>query len=545
MNKIKIFALGGLNENGKNMYVVNINEDIFIFDAGLKYASDVLLGVDYVIPDFKYLKENRSKIKGIFLTHGHDENMGAIPSIIKEIPDIKIYGTKFTLDVLKREIENNEKNLIEIKAHKKIDFGKTSIFPINVTHSIPDAVMYVINNIDGAIVYTGDFTFDSEASGAYKTDIGKIAYVGKQGVLCLLSQSLYSEKRGHTSPKHRTSSLIRETLKKNKGRLIFNVTSTEVSRIQELFDELSKTDRKIVIMGKRSEKIITDAINNKYMHLNKNKIGDLSNLNDKNVVILISDEKASPYVNLSRIVSGNDKFVKIKETDTVLFADPTKEGLERLPNTLGNEIAKLGANVIELSPKKHLEYNASQEDLTLMFNLLNPKYYMPVIGDYRFQYQNAELATKAGMNKDHVLLKLNGEVVEFNDGKLIDKKEKIKIEDILIDGTIGNDIGEIVIRDREMLSDNGIFIVATTIDKTNKKILSGPTVLTRGFVYVKENTELIKEAERLSLEAIKKNINNNRVDYTNIKSDVREKLSKYLYAKTKCRPMILTVIQEI
>ena len=263
MSKIKIFALGGLNENGKNMYVINVDGDIFVFDAGLKYDNDLNLGIDYIIPDFSYLVDNRKKIKGIFLTHGHEGNMGAVPDILEVIPEVPIYGTKLTLEIVKNDLEKemiDRANLIEIKPHVKLDFNKNSVFPISVTHSIPDCVCYVLYTIDGAIVYTGDYVFDSTMMGAYKTDIGKLAYVGKQGVLCLLNESFYADKPGHTSPQNRVSDFIKEILNKSQDRIIATIFPAHYYRIQEIFNEVMNTNRRVVIMGKTLQNQINSAI---------------------------------------------------------------------------------------------------------------------------------------------------------------------------------------------------------------------------------------------------------------------------------------------
>ncbi len=547
MSKIRIFSLGGLNENGKNMYVVDVDNDLFVFDAGIKFPEDNLLGIDYIIPNFDYLKNNINRIKGIFLTHGHEENMGAIPDIIKEIPNINVYGTKFTLEILKGDLEDEKvknANLIEIMAHKKIDFGVNSVFPIQVTHSIPDSVAYVLYTSDGAIFYTGDFVFDSTMIGAYKTDIGKIAYVGKQGVLCLLSESVYAEREEYTSPKHRTSKILREILFKNEHRIIFSVLSSQIYRMQELFDEVTKTDRKIVIMGSKLQRIIDGAINSGYIKLNKNKIGNLSNVNDDNIVILVATNKERVFSHIERIANGYDKYVQIKDTDTVVIAE-SLQNVEKHEANVCNQLAKIGANVTTLPSKKHLMHHASKEDLMLMLNLTNPKYYMPVKGEYRYQFANANVASEIGISKDNIILKQNGDVVQFENGKLVEHFEHIETNDILIDGKFSEDIGELVLKDRALLSNDGIVIVVCTIDKRSKMILAGPEILTRGFVYVKESKEILDEAKSISLEVIDKNKSNNFVDFVKIKNGIREKLGKYLYKETECRPMIITVIQEI
>lgn len=548
MSKIKIFALGGLNEIGKNMYVIEVDKDIFIFDAGLKYAEEKLFGIDYIIPDYSYLKENNQRVRGIFITHGHDENIGALPHILADNPLIPVYAPKFTIDIIKNILEEEKikaPNLIEINIHSKIEFGNNSVFPIRLTHSMPDTVGYVLNTIDGAIFYTGNFVFDPAMSGNYKTDIGKLAYVGKQGVLCLLSESLYAEKKGFTSPNHRLSSLVKDALRKKPERLIFNIVSANMYRVEELFREISLTDRKIVIMGKRLQNMINDLIDMKYLKFDKNKVGSLNNIQDENVVILISSEKEKPFTSLRRIINGYDKYIKLKESDTVVFLEPIEDGMERLFANISDTIARIGSDMISLSPKKYLQHHASAEDLMLMLDLINPKYYFPVIGDYRYQVANANIAKKLGYNESNIILRTNGEIAEINNGELQDTLNKISNEDVLIDGNSVGDIGELVLKDREMLSDNGIVIISTTLDKKTKNILAGPEVLTRGFVYVKDNSQLISEIQVLAKNVIEKNNNNNYIEYNKIRNLIRDEIGKYLYKETECKPMIITVMLEV
>lgn len=551
MSKIKIFALGGLNENGKNMYVVEVDHNIFIFDAGLKYGTDKMLGVDYIIPSYDYLIKNRKNIRGVFLSHGHDSNMGGISDLIQAIPEINVYATKFTMEIVKNDLLEagiTKANLKEIRPHSKIEFTKDLyIFPISVTHSIPDSVCYVLYTKDGAIVYTGDYVFDSTMKGPYKTDIGKLAYVGKQGVLCLLSESFYAEKNGHTSPNNRISDFIREVLHKNEDRIIATILPAHIYRVQEIFDEVMKTHRKIVVMGKGLQDMINKAIDMNYLMIDKDRIGDLSNLNDKGVVVLISDEKEKPFANLDRILKGFDKYIKLKETDTIFITEPCYDGIEKRYAVILDDIARNNLNVVTLSNKKHLLHHASREDLMLMINLMNPKYYFPVKGEYRHQYMNAEVAEELGIPKENIILKLNGDVAEFVNGKLTDTKEHIDVDDVLIDGKSQGDIGELVLKDREMLGENGIVIISATVDRATKKLLAGPEVLTRGFIYVKENQDIVEETKKICLDIILKNISEEekKVDYTQIKNEVRETLGKYFYKETEAKPMIITVIQEV
>ena len=548
MSKIKIFALGGLNENGKNMYVIEVNDEIIVIDAGLKFADESMLGIDYIVPSIDYLKENKKRVKGILLTHGHDENIGALADLVNDLEGIPIYGSKFTLNIVRKEFETyniDTSSLVEIHAHKTFKVGNISIFPVGLSHSIPDNFGYAIYTDEGVIFYASDFVFDATMRGPYQTDLGKLAYIGKQGVLCLLTESIYADKVGHTAPNHRISPLIREILNKANGRIIFNVLSSHLYRIQELFNEVSKTDKKIVIMGHRLQNIINDAINNKYLHIDKKFIGDLSNINDKNVVIINSNEREKPYSNMMKIIGGYDKFIKLESDDTVFLVTPVFEGMEKTFYRLLDDISKQGVDVVALSPSKNLSHHASSEDLMMMIDLMKPKYYFPIKGEYRLQVANAELAEKVGIKPENILLKENGDVVTIVNGNLAEDLMTVPCGFVSIDGDSSDDVGELVMKDREMLSNNGIIIISATINKKNKKIIAGPEILTRGFVYVKDSVELIDEMKEMCLKIIVDNIHNNFVEYNKIKNTIRDELSKYLVNLTGSKPMIITVIQEV
>ena len=548
MSKINIFGLGGLNENGKNMYVITVDDSIFVFEAGLQYADEHTLGIDYVIPNIDYLKNNVSKIKGIFLTHGHDENVGAIVDIVDLLDGVKIYGSKFTCNIVKQELIAYKKktdNLIEIRENKGLEFGNVKVVPVSLSHSIPDNFGYAVYTPDGVIFYASDFVFDPTMRGPYKTDLGRLAYIGRQNVLCLLSESLYAMKKGYTSPNHRIQGIVNETLTKNKGRIIFNVLNSHLYRIQELFNEVMKTDRKIVVMGKRLQNIVKYSLDNKYLHIDSKFIGDLSNINDKNVVILNSNEREKPYYNMVKILDGYDKFIKITKDDTIFLATPIYEGREKTFYKLLDKIAMVGATSIVLSPNKYLSHHASVEDLMMMIDLMNPKYYFPIKGEYSEQVANGELAEKLGISKNNIILKENGDVATFEDGLLVDDFEHIKTGVISIDGESSDDIGELVLKDREMLSNNGIIIISATLDKKSKKILCGPEILTRGFIYVKDSLELVNNIKEICINIIDGNTHNNYVDYNKIKNTIRDNLSKYLFDQTGNKPMIITVLQEI
>lgn len=545
MSKIKIFGLGGLNENGKNCYIVEVDENIFVFDCGIKYASSNLLGIDYIMPDFSYLEKNKQRIKGIFITHGHGENMGGVKDLLNILPNVKVYATKFTKFILEEDGINKD-NIVEIKPHKKINFDKNiSVFPISVSHSIPDAVMYVLNTKDGAICYTGDFIIDPAMLGHYDMDLGKIAYVGKQGVLCLLCESSFSEKKGHTSPNHRLEDFFKDVIKHNEERIIFSVLPYHLYTINDIFNAARNTHRKIIIMGKKLQNVVNFAIKEKYLEVEEGIIGDLSNINDNNAILLICDEKNNPYASISKILHGYDKFISLKPTDNIIFAEPRYDSNEKTLVKLENDLSVFGCNVINMPKENIISHHASSEDLMLMIKLIQPKHYMPVKGEYRYMVNNANLANRLEIPADRIILKQNGDVVTFIDGKLQESYDYIKVNDVLIDGLSNDDIGEVVIKDREMLSENGIVLISATISKKDKVLLVGPEVTSRGFIYVKDSKDLINEMKKICEKIITRNITPVFVDYNKIKVEIREELSKYLYEETECKPMIIAVVQEV
>ena len=544
MEKIRIFSLGGLDEMGKNTYIIEINDDIFVFDCGLKYADNNMYGIDYIIPDYEYLIKNKQKIKGVFITHGHYENMGAAADLSRIIPGIKFYATHYTKFVL-TDLGVKEENIIEIKPNKALKFGTTTIFPLPVSHSVPDSVMYSISTSHGAICYTGDFIIDPLMRGAYDMDLGKIAYVGKKGVLCLLCESVFSEHVGHTSPSHRLSSFFGDIISKYDHRILFSVLPTHLYTISDIFEAAKNSHRKIVIMGKKLQNFIRFATENKYLTYDPQLVGDLTNIEDTNAILLICDDKANAYASINKIVSGYDKFITLKKDDAIVFAEPRYEKKKKTIVKLENDLAMAGCKIVSLPKEKNILHHASSEDIMLMIKLMNPKYYMPVKGEYRYMVNNANLANDLGIKPENIFLKQNGDVVEIIDGKATDKFEHIKVKDTLIDGKSSDDVGELVIKDREMLSDNGIVLVSATLSKKDKVLLVGPEITTKGFIYVKEAKDMIHKMKEISEEVITRNINNGYVDYNKIKTELRSELSNYLYEQTECKPMIIAVVQEV
>ena len=374
---------------------------------------------------------------------------------------------------------------------------------------------------------------------------GKIAYVGKKGVLALLQESSFSEKVGHTSPNHRLVGVFKEAIRHTKDRLMFLVLPTHLYTIQEIFEAARNTHRKIVVMGKQLQNLIEMSLKENYLTIQEGLLGDLSNINDKDAIILMADSKQNPYACISKVLNGYDKFIHLKPTDTVVFAEPRYDENEKLLVKIENDLAMHGCEIVSIPKGKTILHHASKEDLMLMIKLLNPKYYMPVKGEYRYMVNNANLASDLGIPAENILLKQNGDIVEINNGVLQDNFKTMKINDVLIDGKSNDDVGDLVIKDRQMLSENGIVLISATISKKTREVLVGPEVTTRGFIYIKDSKEMINEIKNISLDVITRNITDRYVDYTTIKTEIREELGKYLYSETECKPMIIAVIQEV
>lgn len=549
MSKINIMSLGGLNENGKNLYVVSINNKILVFDCGMKYAPDKMYGVDYVIPDFTYLVERKEDIVGVFISHPHHENMGALTDLLKVLPDINVYASKYTSEIINYNCEEEKvkiKNLHVIPANKKIDFKDFSIFPFSVTHSSPETLGFCVNTPDGAIIYMADFVIDPTMKGNYDMDLGKLAYIGKQGVLCLMAESVFAEKKGHTSPNHKLESFFKNLVDKSEGRIIFTVLPLHIYTIQEIFNSIKGKNRKVVIMGKELYSIVSLCLNNGYLNIEDDVIGNLTDLKSPNTIILISNDREAPYSNINRIINGHDKFITLENTDTICFAEPSYDAYEKTLVKIMNELAIKGVNIVTIPKEKSVRHHASSEDLMLLIKLFNPKYYMPIKGEYRYQVENGNLALRVSMPKENIILKENGDIVKIEDGKLVECFDRVFVDDILIDGKSSEDVGELVLKDRELLSSNGLVLISATLSKKEKKLLVGPEIMTRGFIYVKDNLDVIEEVKNISVEIIKSNTFSNKyADYVKIRNEIREKVGSYLYKETQCKPVILTVIQEV
>ncbi len=552
-SKIKILALGGLGENGKNMYVIDVNEKIFILDAGLKYPEEELLGVDAVIPDFKYLIENKERIVGLFLTHAHEEHIGAVPNLLKSI-NVPVYATRFTMalveDALRDEMENiDDFQLKIIKNTNVLTFSDVQISFFSTTHSIPDSIGICLNTNDGAIVYTSNYTFEQNVDKRYQTSYDQISDISRKGVLALLSESLSAHNPGHTTGEGRFVYELSEVFSLAPGRIIVSVFSSDLQRIQKIINVANEHNRKIAIIGRKMQRIVDIAVKMGYlkfptqgMLMNLKFIDETNDNNLPNMVVLATGERQEPFDALIRMSRKLDRLIHIEATDTIIVASPPIPGTEIKAARTIDIVYRTGAKVISINKQFLPSSNASAEDIKLMINLLKPKFIIPVIGEYRHQYAQAQIAENMGYDLENIILLDNGMVVEFAQGDLVNISEEIDVDQILVDGLSVGEISNVVLKDRITLSQDGILLAIATVDVKTKKVIAGPEIVSRGFIYVKENEEIIKHVENVVIESI----NDAKThDMNKIKLEMREKIGKYLYKETRRKPIIMLIINEL
>lgn len=552
MSDIKIIPLGGIRENAKNMYVVEVSDEIFILDCGLKYPENGLLGIDTVIPDFSYLRENAHKIVGVFLTHGHADAIGALPYFLSEF-DVPVFGTELTIELAKITVHDEEKtekfedfHVIDDKT--EIDFQNATISFFKTTHSIPESCGIVVKTNKGSIVYTGDFKFDQTATNGYRTDFGRLAEIGKSGVLALLSDSANAENPNAPVAEHEIFEFINENFEYHKGRIVVACVASNIMRLQQVFDAAAQNNRKIVLTGHDAEEIVNTALRLEKLHLPNDDLlvsfSSIEKIADENLIILETGRSGEPLKSLQKMALGKHKMVSLKEGDLVFITTTPSHAMETSVAKTRNMIYRAGADVKAISDELNSSGHASRTDLQLMMNLLKPKYVIPVQGEYRLLAANSRCAQEIGVQKDNIFITSKGDVIEYDHDKLL-LASSIEVGNTLIDGSGVGDIGNIVLRDRKILSEDGVFIAVVTIDRRKKKIVETPQITSRGFVYVKTSRDLIAESSAIVVDVVQKNLDNKEFDWGHLKQDVRDQLNRFLYEHTKRHPVILPVIMEI
>jgi ribonuclease J len=550
---LSIFALGGINEIGKNMYVVQYADDIFIIDCGGKFPDESLLGIDLIIPDIAYLEENQDKIRALIVTHGHEDHIGGIPYFLKKL-NVPIYATRFTLGLIELKLEEHrltrDTKLITINSESDLEFGQIKVSFFKVSHSIPDCLGIVFHTPEGKVVHTGDFKFDLTPANDQYSDIHKMAEIGKQGVLALISESTNAERKGLTPSEQMVGDHVYEAFVKAEGKIFISTFASNVNRVQQVVDAAIKTNRKLALLGRSMVNVVGVAMERGYINIPEGMLIDsreADKLPPEKVVILCTGSQGEPMAALSRLSTGNFRDVNIYPGDTIILAASPIPGNEKDVSRIIDNLFRLGANVIYGSGSTtgmHVSGHGYQEDLKLMLTFMQPKYFIPIHGEYRMLHHHQLLAESVGVEKGNTFIIKNGDVVDFENGSA-HQTRTIPAGDTYVDGMGVGDVGEIVLRDRKQLSEDGMVVIVLTLSKNDRRIIQGPDTITRGFVYVKDSENLINDINRL----VKKTVNDlgaeNVRQWNVIKQNIKKSVGQYLFAQTKRKPMILPIIIEI
>lgn len=549
--KVKVIPLGGVNEIGKNLTAIEYKNDIVVIDCGLKFPDEDMFGIDLVIPDITYLIKNKEKVSGIFLTHGHEDHIGALPYVLKQL-NVPVYGTKLTLGIVETKLKEHgllsSTELVRVKPRDVIRLNSVSVEFIKTNHSIADSVAIAVHTPLGVVLHTGDFKVDYTPIDGEPMDFARFAELGKKGVLAMMADSTNVEKSGYTNSEKIVGESLTRIFGKTKGRIIIATFASNIHRIQQIIDAASVYGRKVAVSGRSMENIMNVAIELGYIEVDKDTLVSIDQINKYNndqVVIITTGSQGEPMSALSRMAASEHRKVNIVEGDTIIISATPIPGNEKLVSKVINQLFKKGAEVIYGSQENiHVSGHACEEELKLMQTLVKPKNFIPVHGEYRHLKQHGELAIKLGIDSKNVVIPDVGDVIEVTRNG-IKKNGSVVSGQIFVDGLGVGDVGNIVLRDRKHLSQDGILTVVVTLSKENKAIVAGPDIISRGFVYVRESESLMDEARdivrNILLECEEKNIS----DWATLKSNVRDELRSYLYEKTKRKPMILPIIMEI
>ena len=554
MAKIKFCALGGLGENGKNLYVFDIDNKIFILDAGTKHPSFDLYGIDIVIPDITYLLENKDRIQGIFLSHGHADHVGAVPEILKHI-NVGVYGTNFTLSLVELELAEAGMNiedykLYRININKDYNFGNVTVNFYSTSHSVPESCGIALKTSDGALVYAPDFNFASNTDPRYQVSFGRLVDVAKNGVLALFSESLGAGNIGRASDDYQMLHHVGELLQKSK-RVIFSMFSNELQRIQKIINICIANGRRVAIIGLKVQKTINVAMKNGYLKIPEDKLVTLKYMTDEikndddDLAIIITGNRHEPYYTLQRMTTGVDRLIKIKEDDQVIIISQPMPGTEILAQKVIGLLHRANAKV-NIIPKSLLQSShADSEDLKLLYNMLKPKYIVPVVGEYRHQVMQKNIALDAGYPSERILLLDNGDLITFENKQLQPGKQQIKSGDVLVDGSFVGDINEVVLKDREMLSHDGLILVVITVDARLKKVIAGPKVVLKGFMAGDTAKEVIESIEEITVDIVEDYFKKKYIDWNDLKNDLRDAINKSVFKMTNKSPIIMPSLIDV
>lgn len=550
LKKLNIIPLGGLGEIGKNMTAFRYDNDLILIDAGLMFPEDDMLGIDLVIPDITYLIENQDKLKGIFLTHGHEDHIGALPFILKQL-DVPVYGTALTLGILEGRLEEagvSTANLNVVKSGDRVRAGVFKLEFMRVNHSIPDAIGMAIHTPVGLIIHTGDFKIDQTPVDGQVMELNRFAEYGDKGVLLMMADSTNAERPGYTQSEKFVGETFDNEFRYAKNRIIVATFSSNVHRIQQICDAAVRYGRKVAVMGRSMVNVVNISLKLNYLNVPEGVLIDIDEIrnytNDK-IVVICTGSQGEPMSALTRMSMGENRKVQIVPGDTVIISAAPIPGNEKMVSNTINHLYMLGAEVVyEKANGVHVSGHASQEELKIMHNLVRPKFFMPVHGEYRHLVKHARLAESLGMDHKNIVIAENGAVVELTRDKIC-TNGKIMAGNVLIDGLGVGDVGNIVLRDRRQLSQDGIMIVVVGVDGATNQIVSGPDIVSRGFVYVREAEDLMGEARDKVQVALDKCEENNNTEWSALKTAIRDSLGRFLFEKTRRRPMIIPIIMEV
>ncbi|MDY0074929.1 MAG: ribonuclease J [Acholeplasmataceae bacterium] len=552
MSKIRFFALGGLGENGKNMYVVEVDQHYFIMDAGIKYPSAEFYGVDEIIPDYRVLIRVKDKIRGIFLSHAHEDHIAALPHLLRDL-NVPVYATHFTMQIVKDMLKDEDYDLEAltlntISQNAIIKFGNVRVTFFNTTHSIPESVGIAIHTMQGVIVYTSDFTFDQSSDIKYQTDFRKINELSEKNVLALLTESLGStlELNGgvNMNLNHRLNSIYANA----EGRIIVTLFSSDLKKIQRIIDISLAHKKKIAIIGRRAQRIVDIALQSGYLSIPDDALINLRYIDEKNknnsheIVALVTGSRHEPFFMLQRMCKKVDRLIHITESDTVILMTPPVPGTEKMAARTLDVLYRSDAQVKMIDKRLLTSAHATSEEIKMMMNLLKPKYIIPTIGEYRHQYGVKRLAMEIGYQEDRVFLLDNGDVLTFDEEDAYVSKADINVGEILIDGTAVGDVNDFVMKDRELLAEDGALLLVAHVSPKTKQILGDVSIVTKGFVYVQESEELLARVKETFLEVSKKHLEGKYINWNEYKRDVRNEVNRFIYQETKRSPITIPVI---
>lgn len=547
---VQVIPLGGMGEIGKNMYVFQSGDDILVVDAGLKFPEDEMLGIDFVIPNFSYLVENQHKLRGIVLTHGHEDHIGGIPYLLQKI-QAPIYGTRLTLGILQGKLDEHgiQADTREVRAGEEISLGESfRVRFIRINHSIPDGVALAIETPLGAIIHSGDFKFDQTPVDGQVTDYQTLAEYGRKGVLALFADATNAHRRGYTPSERLVGRTFEQIFNQTQGRILIATFASNIHRIQQAFDTAMEYHRKVAIVGRSMVNNVRVAHELGYLNFPDGICVDPEEINNfppEKMVVLTTGSQGEPLSGLSRMANQSHNRLTIVPGDTVIMSSTPVPGNEKLVNRVIDGLSRAGADVIsQAEADVHVSGHASQEELKLMMNLVRPRYTVPFHGEYRHVAAYRHLAEQVGIPPENILAPENGDVLEFSEnGARI--TGRVSAGSVLVDGLGIGDVGSVVLRDRQQLARDGMVVAVVTIDRVTKSIKAGPDIITRGFVYVRESEDLLCEAEEQVRQALVKCLQNEGADWAELKAAARDVLSGLLYERTKRRPMILPIIMEV